>query len=108
MPFMSRGPTVEGVPIKEQPFWDGVRQSFVKWSAESPLSKCRHKSRPQCVKSRNAGPQQMSKHGIDEVYGFLGMWLRQRADHTDKKAHMKYNPTALEVEIYVREQGWID
>jgi hypothetical protein len=66
-----------------------------------------HKGR-KCQKKRNLGPAQCARFGQYEPYAFLGAWIMASARFATQAEHVKYEPTANEVEAYMVRKGWLD
>ena len=60
-----------------------------------------------CAKRRNLGSGQTGMHGQAEVYGFLGVWLKNAGQFASKTEHVSYRPSAADVESYLPDKGWI-
>ena len=101
------GPTIEGVAIKRVAFKDGTKD-YRRWEVTCPLANCVHfvPGSHRCAKRRNTERNQMRRHGIAEVYAFLGLWILHARDKGIRKEHIEYSPTNAEITAYCRDHGW--
>ena len=100
------GEMIEGVPIEVDMHMD-AGESYIRWVVTCPLQSCVHRSRNPCKKKRNIVLKHMQKHGVSEIYAYLGCWLKARHDFSSQPLHVRYTPTSKEMADYCHDKGWL-
>ena len=85
----------------------GATQTYARWTVMCPLKGCRHKdpTKPPCQKRRNTGSAQTANYGIAEVYGYLGVRLKEAHNKANRKEHVDFKPTRAQIKRYCEENG---
>ena len=61
---------------------------------------------PLCSKYRSAHGAQMAHFGVAELYGFLGVWIQHADKHKDRKGHIAFRPSVVQIRKYIEDKGW--